>query len=338
MVNRLHLDVLEGPMKAPQLFCGVLALALAAGGCHRQVSQADVKQTASDAAAKIKVESAQARDQLADVWLSTKIHSKFVGDRDIEARDVSVSTKDGVVTLKGRVLNEPMRQLAIAIAKDTDGVKQVVNQLDVEIAGPVAPSRAQNGATPGAVATTGSSSPTAGPDDGRITSSIQSKYFISDRLKGRRVNVTSSGGVVTLNGEVGNETERAEALLLARTTDGVTRVEDSLTVTAASPAAAAAPASPAPSSPAAAAAPSPASPASPVADGDDSLGARVKTQLSSDARVKGAAIDVTAKNGVVLLQGTVPSTAAKQRALTVARGTDGVTQVVDRLHVGKGSK
>jgi len=334
MVNRLHLDVLEGPMKAPQLFCGVLALALAAGGCHRQVSQADVKQTASDAAAKIKVESAQARDQLADVWLSTKIHSKFVGDRDIEARDVSVSTKDGVVTLKGRVLNEPMRQLAIAIAKDTDGVKQVVNQLDVEIAGPVAPSRAQNGATPGAVATTGSSSPTAaGPDDGRITSSIQSKYFISDRLKGRRVNVTSSGGVVTLNGDVADETERAEALLLARTTDGVTRVEDSLTVTAASPAAAAAPASPA-----AAAAPSPASPASPVADGDDSLGARVKTQLSSDARVKGAAIDVTAKNGVVLLQGTVPSTAAKQRALTVARGTDGVTQVVDRLHVGKGSK
>ena len=323
-------------MKAPQLFCGVLALALAAGGCHRQVSQADVKQTASDAAAKIKVESAQARDQLADVWLSTKIHSKFVGDRDIEARDVSVSTKDGVVTLKGRVLNEPMRQLAIAIAKDTDGVKQVVNHLDVEIAGPVAPSRAQNGATPGAVATTGSSSPTAaGPDDGRITSSIQSKYFISDRLKGRRVNVTSSGGVVTLNGDVADETERAEALLLARTTDGVTRVEDSLTVTAASPAAAAAPASPAPSSPAAAAAPSL---ASPVADGDDSLGARVKTQLSSDARVKGAAIDVTAKNGVVLLQGTVPSTAAKQRALTVARGTDGVTQVVDRLHVGKGSK
>jgi len=339
MVNRLHLDVLEGPMKAPQLFCGVLALALAAGGCHRQVSQADVKQTASDAAAKIKVESAQARDQLADVWLSTKIHSKFVGDRDIEARDVSVSTKDGVVTLKGRVLNEPMRQLAIAIAKDTDGVKQVVNHLDVEIAGPVAPSRAQNGATPGAVATTGSSSPTAaGPDDGRITSSIQSKYFISDRLKGRRVNVTSSGGVVTLNGDVADETERAEALLLARTTDGVTRVEDSLTVTAASPAAAAAPASPAPSSPAAAAASSPASPASPVADGDDSLGTRVKTQLSSDARVKGAAIDVTAKNGVVLLQGTVPSTAAKQRALTVARGTDGVTQVVDRLHVGKGSK
>ncbi len=314
-------------MKVPQLFCGVLALALTAGGCHRPASQEEVKQTASDAAAKIRVEGAQARDQLADVWLSTKIHSKFVGDRDINAKDISVSTKDGVVTLKGRVLNEPMRQLAVAIAKDTDGVTQVVSQLDVEIAGPTAPASAQNSATPGAVATTGTaSSTTAGSDDRTITSSIQSKYFIDERIKGRNINVTSNGGVVTLNGEVADEGERSKALLLARTTDGVTRVEDGLTVAAASAASDAALASPA------------ASPATAAPDTDESLKARVTSQLSSDAQVKGTAIDVTAKSGVVLLQGTVRSPAAKQRALTVARGTDGVTQVVDRLRVGKASR
>ena len=313
-------------MKVPQLFCGVLALALTAGGCHRPASQEEVKQTASDAAAKIRVEGAQARDQLADVWLSTKIHSKFVGDRDINAKDISVSTKDGVVTLKGRVLNEPMRQLAVAIAKDTDGVAQVVSQLDVEIAGPTAPARA-NSATQGAVATTGTASSTiAGSDDRTITSSIQSKYFIDERIKGRHINVTSNGGVVTLNGEVADEGERSKALLLARTTDGVTRVEDGLTVAAASSASDASLASPA------------ASPATAAPDPDESLKARVTSQLSSDAQVKGTAIDVTAKSGVVLLQGTVRSPAAKQRALTVARGTDGVTQVVDRLRVGKASR
>ena len=73
-------------------------------------------------------------------------------------------------------------------------------------------------------------------------------------------------------------------------------------------------------------------------DGDDTLSARVTSALSSDAQVKGAAIDVTAKNGVVLLQGTVASNAAKQRALTLARGTDGVTQVVDRIRIGKARK
>ena len=313
-------------MKVPQLFCGVLALAVAAGGCHRPASQAEVKQTASDAAAKIKAEGAEARDQLADVWLSTKIHSKFVGDHDITARDISVSSKDGVVTLKGRVLNEPMRQLAIALAKDTDGVKQVVNQLDVEIAGPVAPTRAENG-TPGAVATSGTvSSTTTGTGDSQITASIQSKYYIDERIKGRRINVSTSSGVVTLSGEVGDEAERSEALLLARTTDGVKRVEDSLTVTAAQPAASSSSTAASPSS------------AAVTPGGDETLSARVQSGLSSDAQMKGAAIDVTAKNGVVLLQGTVSSNAAKQRALTVARGTDGVTQVVDRLRVGKGAR
>jgi osmotically-inducible protein OsmY len=54
--------------------------------------------------------------------------------------------------------------------------------------------------------------------------------------------------------------------------------------------------------------------------------------------MKGAPIEVTAKNGVVLLQGTVRSAAAKQRALALARGTDGVSQVVDRISVGKAKK
>lgn len=64
----------------------------------------------------------------------------------------------------------------------------------------------------------------------------------------------------------------------------------------------------------------------------------MQSQFSSDAQIKGASIEVTAKNGVVLLQGTVSSAAAKQRALALARGTDGVTQVVDRILVAKAKR
>ena len=53
---------------------------------------------------------------------------------------------------------------------------------------------------------------------------------MDDRIKGRRINVTTNSGVVTLNGEIADDTERAEALLLARTTEGVKRVEDNLTI------------------------------------------------------------------------------------------------------------
>ena len=166
-------------MKAPQLFGGALTLAIALSGCHRPAPKAEVQQTASDAAATVKVEGAKAREQLADAWLTTKIQSKFVGDREIKATDINVSSHDGVVTLKGRVLNDPMRKLAVAIAQNTDGVRQVVDQLNVEIAPPV-PARAQTAATPDAVATTGTAGNTArpatvsAPDDARITSSIQS--------------------------------------------------------------------------------------------------------------------------------------------------------------------
>jgi osmotically-inducible protein OsmY len=299
------------------LVCSALALAVLSSGCHRPASKEEVKQTASTAAAEIKTRSAEARDRLDDAWITTKIESKLVGDHDIKARNIDVTTHDGVVTLKGQVLNEPLRQLAETLAKNTDGVTQVINQLQTQIAPPV-PLRAQNGGTPGAVATTGAAEApiVAAPDDSRITSAIQSKYFVDDRLKGRHITVTSNAGVVTLSGEVRDDTERAQALLLARTTDGVARVEDTLTVTTASPTGYGQPSAAVPS-------------------GDDALSAKVQSQLSSDTQVKSAAIEVSAKNGVVLLQGTVPSNAAKQRALTVARGTEGVTQVVDRISVGK---
>ncbi len=299
-------------MNVPQLFYAALVVAMVGSGCHKPAEQADAKENARAAAAEIKTKSADARDRFADAWITTKIQSKLVGDREIRARDIDVSTHDGVVTLKGHVLNEPLRQLAVVLAENTDGVQQVIDQLDVQVAPPIA-NRARNASTPGAAATSGTAVATAPvtnePRDARITSAIQSKYFLDDRIKGRHIDVASNGGVVTLNGEVGDETERAQALLLARTTDGVTRVEDHLTV-------------------AAAAAPS----------GDDALSARVQSQLSLDAQLEAAAIEVTAKNGVVLLQGSVTSPAARQRALTLARGTDGVTQVVDRIRVGKAKK
>jgi osmotically-inducible protein OsmY len=56
--------------------------------------------------------------------------------------------------------------------------------------------------------------------------------------------------------------------------------------------------------------------------------------MSSDARLKGTAIEVSVTNGVVLMQGTAPNRASKQRALTIARQADGAVQVVDRITAG----
>ena len=322
-------------MKTPQLLCGVVALAVALTGCRGVGTQADSSKTTKDVAAEVRGETkqvaAKAGDELADGWLTTKIQSKFIADREIKATDIDVSSRDGVVTLKGRVQNEPMRSLAVAIAQNTNGVKQVVNQLSVMIAAPVAPSRPANAATAGAVATVGAvPDGTPRTDDARITSGIQAKYFLDDKVKARRIDVNSSNGIVTLRGEVGSDDERAQALLLARTTEGVQRVEDNLTVVIEPP-------SEATSSPALSTATS-ATPQTAAAKVDDTMTTRLQTKLSSDGLVKSADIQVTAKNGIILLEGTAPTSAAKQRALKLAREAEGVSQVVDRIRVGKRTK
>ena len=171
----------------------------------------------------------------------------------------------------------------------------------------------------------GSASGDAPVDDARLTNSIQAKYFLDPTIKTRHIDVDAHAGVVTLHGQVASESERAEALLLARTAEGVQRVEDHLTVDATVDQAQA-------PAPAQAPAETSASPGRASAD-DATLAASVKSKLASDPQAK--SVDVTVQDGVVQLQGTVASAAARQHALDLVRQTDGVTQVIDRLRVGK---
>ena len=66
---------------------------------------------------------------------------------------------------------------------------------------------------------------------------------------------------------------------------------------------------------------------------DAGITTAVKTGLAADDTVKAFQIDVDTKNTVVTLSGTVDSAAAKARAVTVAQGTSGVTNVVDNITV-----
>jgi osmotically-inducible protein OsmY len=172
------------------------------------------------------------------------------------------------------------------------------------------------------VATSGTLPDRPALDDAAVTSRIQAKFFLDPVLKQRRIDVDTQSGVVTLRGDVASDNERAQALLLARTSEGVERVEDALAVNVAMdtpPPVVAAPAEvPAPSS----------------AD-DEALTSRVHARFGEDVSLNTATITVTAKDGVVLLDGMAPTTAVKQRAIAAARSTDGVIQVIDRMTVGK---
>ena len=60
---------------------------------------------------------------------------------------------------------------------------------------------------------------------------------------------------------------------------------------------------------------------------------KVHSEMLDENVLDGSNIDVDVKNGVVTLQGTVPSEAGRARALEVARKNDGVKNVVDQLRI-----
>jgi hyperosmotically inducible protein len=61
---------------------------------------------------------------------------------------------------------------------------------------------------------------------------------------------------------------------------------------------------------------------------------KVHSEMVDEDVLSGSDIDVDVKNGVVTLQGTVPSEAARARAIAVAKANDGVKNVVDQLKIG----
>ena len=66
-----------------------------------------------------------------DAKITTTVKTKLTKDRAKNLVSVNVDTKDGVVHLKGTVPNDEAKAEAEKLAKDTDGVVSVTNDLKV---------------------------------------------------------------------------------------------------------------------------------------------------------------------------------------------------------------
>jgi hyperosmotically inducible periplasmic protein len=172
----------------------------------------DVKDDALEIRNDARSTARQTAEAVDDSWITMKIQSKFFLDDDVRARNIDVATKDGMVTLKGAVESEGERQHALSIARATDGVTMVHDSLAVD-----REKSAKHG-------------PGDAIDDAWITMKIQSKYFIHDEIKSRKVDVDTRKGVVTLNGSVPSATAKGAAEVIANDTDGVSRVINQLKI------------------------------------------------------------------------------------------------------------
>jgi hyperosmotically inducible protein len=189
--------------------------------------------------------------------------------------------------------------------------------------------------------------------DPGITTAVKSKFAADDTVKAYRIDVDTKGAVVTLSGEVDNATAKARAVELARSVDGVKDVVDNTTIVAgltppggiddnvAATAGRAADKADAKTDEAQKKAGDAADKAGDAAKDlgdaakDAALTAAVKTKFLADTKVSGLKIDVDTRNGVVTLNGDVPTLAEKRAAVEIAKGTDGVKSVTDNLKVKK---
>ena len=246
-----------------------------------------------------------------DGGITTAVQAKFFDNDTVKAQRIEVATDNGVVTLRGTVADDRTKEEAVRIARDTDGVTSVNDQLRIEGA---------------AVATTGDDRDEpapAGPSqpDAWLTAKIQSKYFIDETVKGRNIDVDTQDGVVTLKGTVQNDVEKRQALGLARNTDGVREVRDALTLDPTL--------DPVPGLPAAEEGLNRAGEA--LSDGW--ITTKIQSQYFLDDQVKTLTVNVDTQDGVVTLTGEVETDASRTAAESIAGKTEGVKKVVNRLVV-----
>jgi osmotically-inducible protein OsmY len=172
-----------------------------------------------------------------DGWLVMKIHSEMVDEDLLSGSNIDVDVDKGVVTLQGTVASEAGRSRAISVAKSSDGVKNVIDQLRVvpphHDSKPSTADKIEHAGETAADKTTSAAKKTGRAiDDGWIKSKIYAKYLVdwNTVLDDSDIDVDVDHNVVTLNGTVKSAEAKAKAVSTAKSTDGVKAVHDNLRV------------------------------------------------------------------------------------------------------------
>jgi hyperosmotically inducible periplasmic protein len=147
------------------------------------------------------------RTQHSDSGITSVVRASLEASEKVKARQVDVETREGVVYLTGMVDTEDARREAGRVAWRTESVRGVENDLTV-----------------------GERTVGGWAEDVMISSKVRVKLIANSEVRAGDIDVSSSGGVVTLIGRVGSETMKNTAEHIARDTKGVNGVNNELQV------------------------------------------------------------------------------------------------------------
>lgn len=147
--------------------------------------------------------------------------------------------------------------------------------------------------------------------DATVSGTVKTKLAADSQVNAGEIKVETVNGVVTLTGNIDSQAAKDRALQLARDTSGVVEVKDMISVREGA---------------AHGDAPSPSRTVGERVD-DAGITSRVKSRLLDDPAVRGLKIDVDTREGVVYLTGSIPGQAEREKAVQIARATEGVRNV-----------
>jgi len=219
-------------------------------------AQEGAKQEAREKKQEAKTAASNSGNAIKDSWITMKVHSQFVPEDALENSDIDVDTRAGVVTLNGSVASAAGKARAVAIAKATEGVKTVTDNLRVAAApdstaaaraagrdagdktreaGRDAADNTRDAGRTAARNTKEGAKDVAGTSgramsDGWIKSKIAAQYVTEDSLDNSDIDIDVAKGMVVLNGAVRTAAAKNRATALAKATEGVTGVKNNLKV------------------------------------------------------------------------------------------------------------
>ena len=168
-----------------------------------------MKDTATTATEKAKDTATSAGKELSDSWITLKTKIALLADEKVSSTDVHVTTKAGVITLRGKVATEEARQAAEVDALKIEGAKKVVNYLVV------VPKAAQK---------------VVEWIDDQVVKDVENRLKKDPSLKKASIDVHSDNGIVTLMGDVPSLETSLRASENARQVAGVRAVRNELNV------------------------------------------------------------------------------------------------------------
>lgn len=217
------------------------------------------------------------RHARSDAEIERDVKDILYADLRISSENIEVEVRGGIAHLRGSVPNTVQKALARDLVGRIKGVRRVASELEVI---PLEPR-----------------------SDADITADVATALALDSLVDEDKINVTTSDGVVHLEGTVNSYTERKAAYDDARQVAGVVDVINEILV-----------------------APS-------YARADEEIAREVRHQIEANLRMDTSEVEVEVVHGVAYLKGNVATVEQRWIAGDLARWTPGVIDVVNDLNV-----